>query len=73
MQFVEIPLLGQGGVARSAGVVRNGDSTTRLGALYFCINIFIYHLFVDKLRASSWIAQSSCYAGYAEVIPFYNE
>ncbi|MDV7391246.1 hypothetical protein RZS08_07840, partial [Arthrospira platensis SPKY1] len=32
--LVEIPLLGSGGVARSAGVVRFGDSTTRLGALY---------------------------------------
>ncbi|HRZ24900.1 MAG TPA: hypothetical protein P5326_12795, partial [Candidatus Contendobacter sp.] len=29
IQVVEIPLLGQGGVARSAGVVRNGDSTNQ--------------------------------------------
>jgi hypothetical protein len=28
---MEIPLLGQGGVARSAGVVRNGDSTSQVG------------------------------------------
>jgi hypothetical protein len=34
MRFVEISLPGPGGVARGAGVVRNGDSTTRLGALY---------------------------------------
>ena len=28
------PLLGQGGVARSAGVVRNDGSTSQIGALY---------------------------------------
>ena len=33
MQVVEIPLLVQGGVAHSVGVVRNGDSTNQLGAL----------------------------------------
>ena len=31
---VEFPLLGEGGVARGAGVVRNGDFTSQIGALY---------------------------------------
>ncbi len=31
---VKFPRLGQGGVARSAGVVRNGGSTTQGGTLY---------------------------------------
>lgn len=31
---MEFPLLEQGGVARSAGVVRNGDPTNQIGALY---------------------------------------
>jgi sialic acid synthase SpsE len=34
MPVVEFPLLGQGGVARSAGVVRSSDSTSQIGARY---------------------------------------
>ena len=35
---VEFPLLGEGGVARGAGVVRNGDSTSQTGALYWRVH-----------------------------------
>ena len=49
---VEFPLLEQGGVARSAGVVRNGDPTNQIGALYVYArkaNMTFYDLFPDRV------------------------
>jgi len=56
----QIPLLGQGGVARSAGMVRVADSMTHLGSLYL-VPHEIVHLAIPDHSQRFWLTvQSLC-------------
>lgn len=57
MPVVEIPLLRQGGVARSAGVVRNDDSKNQIEALY-TLNLCDSAVVVQTLIATDDLPKS---------------
>ena len=64
MPVVEFPLLGQGGVARSAGAVRSGRFHNSVGLLYHKVQQLMAQVFAETPLGACMVSSEGACAAY---------